>query len=128
MKLTCQINQTFKATPEKIYSAWLDSAGHSDMTGGEAICGNEVGDKFTAWDGYISGENISLVANEKIIQSWRTADFDADDEDSQITILFETAEEGCLVTLIHNNIPINQPDYQKGWVEHYFDPMLSIFN
>src|SRR4051794_16743674 len=36
-----------------VFSAFLDSSGHTAMTGGKAQITDRVGDAFSAWDGYI---------------------------------------------------------------------------
>ena len=116
------------ASPEKVYKAWLDSDEHSRMTGGEAHCSNVEGDTFTAWDGYITGANLKLTPNQEIKQSWRTAEFEDEHEDSELVVRFETAEEGCEVTLIHTNIPAGQTQYENGWIESYIKPMQRYFS
>ena len=97
------------------------------MTGGEAKCSNEVGSAFTTWDGYIFGENIDLKPNHEIIQSWRTSEFNDDDEDSILKISLNELENGTELTLIHRNIPEGQTQYEQGWKEHYFEPMKNYF-
>ncbi len=116
-----------EASPKVIFNAWLNSEEHSNMTGGMAICSNKVGDVFSAWDEYISGENIEIIQNEKIVQSWRTTEFLEDDPDSKLTLTFTAKGEGCELTLIHENISSGQSDYEKGWQEHYFEPMKLYF-
>ncbi len=122
------INASFSVSPDKIFSAWLSSEGHSKMTGGAATCSDKQGDKFMAWDGYISGYNKHLERNKRIIQCWRTADFKDSDNDSEITIELEPTTEGCMFTLTHQHIPDGQPDYEKGWEDHYIKPMRTYFN
>ena len=56
------------------------------MTGGKAKASKKVGAAFSAWDGYIVGKNIELVPGKRIVQSWRTSEFAADDPDSTITL------------------------------------------
>ena len=75
-----------KATAKEIYTAWLNSEGHTKMTGGEAVVSDKVGDTFTAWDGYIEGTNIELEPYRRILQSWRTLEFKENESDSQIEI------------------------------------------
>ena len=67
-KLSCDL----PAPPQAVYDAWLDSAAHSAMTGSEAKIGKHVGDRYTAWDGYISGTTLELAPGRRIAQSWRT--------------------------------------------------------
>ncbi len=39
-----------------LYSAWLDSKEHSAFTGVQARMDPNVGGKYSAWDGYITGK------------------------------------------------------------------------
>lgn len=128
MKVSFVITKNFPVSPEELYHAWLDSEKHSDMTGGEAVCSQKVDGEFSAWDGYISGKNKSLIPERQIIQEWKTTDFDLRDKPSLITIDLEESKEGCLLTLTHEDIPRGQPDYEAGWIEHYFNPMLEYFS
>ncbi|PCI02669.1 MAG: hypothetical protein COB81_05060 [Flavobacteriaceae bacterium] len=116
------------ASPKEIYNAWLQSDAHTNMTGGPATASNNVGGKFTAWDGYIWGENLALVPNTKIVQSWRTHEFSETDGDSLISITFEEQNQSTLLTLVHSNVPTDGDKYKKGWVDHYFEPMASYFS
>ena len=75
MPYTFTLTATIPASPEEIYEAWLDSLGHSEMTGGEANMSGQVGAEVSAWDGYISGRNLELIPGERIVQSWRTTEF-----------------------------------------------------
>lgn len=122
------IKTKIKATAEEIYSAWLSSEGHSEMTGGEADISEEEGEEFTAWNGYISGENIALDRNKMIMQAWRTSEFDDDEEDSQLEVHLHEIDGETEVTLIHSNLPEDGEHYRKGWHEHYFDPMKKYFS
>ena len=122
-----ELREIFKVEPSEIYAAWLDSELHRKMTGGEAICGLQVGETFTAWDGYISGKNLELIGNKKIVQSWRTSEFVGKAEDSIVTIELNEVEDGTELILTHTNIPEGQTQYEKGWIDHYFSPMKEYF-
>ena len=121
--VTAQID----ASAKSIYSTWLDSLGHSEMTGGAAEISSKTGDSFTAWDGYISGRNIALEPYGKIVQSWRTTEFTSAEEDSVIEL--ELTEEGDKTRLIltHSNLPNHGEQYIQGWEDHYFQPMKQYF-
>ncbi len=88
MTISFEVSATLSATPETLYSAWLDSAKHSAMTGAAAEVSDKVGGTFTAWDGYISGKNIELEPGKRIVQAWRTVEFSDDEPDSQLEIFF----------------------------------------
>ncbi len=122
-----ELKEQFNVKPPIIFDAWLNSEEHSRMTGGKAHCGIKVGDKFSAWNGYIQGRNIKLIANKEIVQSWRTSEFAEDDEDSNLIIRLEEDENGTVLNLIHSNIPKGQTQYKQGWIDHYFVPMKIYF-
>lgn len=117
-----------KASAKAIYSTWLSSDGHTNMTGGEATISANVGDRFTAWDGYIEGENIELKPYSRILQSWRTSQFEEQEQDSQVEILLDEVDGQTELTLIHRNVPESGEHYKKGWYNHYFKPMKAYFS
>ncbi len=127
MKTQFEIMRTIPATPKEIYEAWLSSEGHTNMTGGAATCNSDEGTAFTAWGGYISGTNVRLTPEKEIVQTWRTSEFGEDDPDSELIVRLAPVEGGTEVQLIHNNIPEGQPDYEQGWLDHYFTPMEAYF-
>lgn len=127
-KESVHFSWAFPVSAQKIYQMWLDSKGHSEMTGGEAECSSMEGDSFTAWDGYITGKNVELQPNRLIVQTWRTSEFSENDEDSLVSIeLIETSEGSTEFNLHHTNIPQGQTQYNHGWIDFYFIPMTEYF-
>ena len=122
------LKYTFTASAQQIYEAWLDSEMHTQMTGGEASINDQVGDHFSAWDGYIEGTNLELEPGKKIIQSWRTSEFGDHEADSRIEILFDEKDGLTEITLLHSNLPAHGKQYMSGWDNHYFRPMAAYFN
>ena len=120
-----EVSHHFSATPEVIYHAWLNSVEHSAMTGGTAEVSNVVGGTFEAWDGYITGKNLDLEPSKRIVQSWRTTEFTDDEEDSRIEILLKAQDGGTLVTIKHTNLPKHGLQYEQGWFDSYFVPMMG---
>jgi len=128
MSVNFYIEIYIPAPPEKIYQAWLNGEEHEKMTGGSAIGKPVVGKMYSAWDDYIVGQNIELIPNKKIVQTWRSLEFKEEDEDSKIVIELNAQSGGTLLSLTHTNIPDDQPDYEQGWKEHYFQPMMEYFS
>ena len=122
------LHTKIKAPAEKIYTAWLSSEGHTNMTGGTAIISDTIGERFTAWDGYIEGKNLELEPHRRIVQSWRTSQFEETEEDSQIEILLNETNGETELTLIHTKVPESGDHYKKGWENHYFQPMKNWFS
>ena len=122
------IKTTLEALPAEVYQTWLSSEGHTKMTGGKAISSDKEGAKFTSWDGYIFGENILLEHNHRIKQTWRSSQFEEDEEDSILEIILIQKEDKTELTLIHSNLPESGEHYKAGWDEHYFQPMKMYFS
>ena len=129
MPYSYTLSTVIPASPVEIFRAWLDSIAHSEMTGGEAVMSDEVGADISAWDGYITGRNLELVPGERIVQSWRTTEFDDEHADSIVTILLQETEDGTLLTLEHSNVPDEHKSYEEGgWQSNYFEPMVVYFS
>ncbi|HMW39857.1 MAG: SRPBCC domain-containing protein [Saprospiraceae bacterium] len=123
-----RIEAKFNVSPEVIYKAWLNSKSHSAMTGAPASINDKPGSKFSAWDGYIEGENIELEKNRRIMQSWRTSDFDHHQDDSLLEIeLLPMNDGGTKLILRHSNLEDHDMQYKKGWKDNYFEPMKKYF-
>ncbi len=116
------------ASPEQVYDMWLNSDGHSSMTGSEANCSAELGASFNPWDGYIWGKNKELEPKARIVQSWRTSEFDDANPDSEVEILFKNEEGETRLILHHRNLQEGDTQYITGWKEHYFVPMLEYLS
>jgi activator of HSP90 ATPase len=115
-------------TPEQLYRAWLDGGLHAAFTGSAAQVDPQVGGRFTAWDGYITGTNLALDPYRRILQSWRTTEFPAGSPDSQLEVLLEEDQDGTTLRLVHTGIPDGQAeDYRQGWEDYYFEPMREYF-
>ncbi|MBM4436236.1 MAG: hypothetical protein FJ029_03155, partial [Actinobacteria bacterium] len=67
---TIRQTATFKATPQDVYDALMDSAKHAAFSGSAAAIGPGVGDAFSAHDGYITGAHLALIPGKKIVQAW----------------------------------------------------------
>ena len=123
-KLSC----TLPASPEAVYDAWLDSACHGAMTGAPATIGKGVGEAYAAWDGYITGKTLELAPAKRIVQSWRTSEFENCDPNSTIAVDLEPTRTGTRLTLTHSGVPDGQTDYENGgWRDFYFSPMKAYF-
>jgi activator of HSP90 ATPase len=129
MKDSLELPVTLNVSAEKLYNDWLDSYTHSKFTGSPARIDPALNGKFTAWEGYIFGTNKSLEPFHRIIQSWRTTEFDEKEDDSILEVVFESAGDKTRLILKHSNIPEGQgEDYKQGWKDFYFKPMKKYYN
>lgn len=123
------ISAVVPASPKDVFDAWLDGDQHGAMTQSSATATNEIAGIFTAHDGYINGINLELEDGKRILQTWRTTQFEGSDPDSSIEITLEKINAGTKLTLQHWNIPDDQADgYESGWQDFYFTPMIDYFS
>ncbi len=127
MSESIEVSRVIPGTPEAIYKAWLSGSEHGQMTGSTATY-SDADDGFTAWDGYITGKTLEKQPYSRILQSWRTTEFQESEPPSTLEVLLAPEGDGTRVTLKHAGTPAGQTDaYRQGWEEHYFDPMTKYF-
>lgn len=98
------------------------------MTGGAAQGEPRVGAKHSAWDGYISGENMALIPDRRNVQSWSTTEFPEGANPSLVEVELTEENGGTRLTLRHTELPPGDAEkYRVGWIEHYFEPMKRYF-
>jgi activator of HSP90 ATPase len=127
MSLEFEVAEVIPVEPEQLYSAWLSSEEHTNMTGSPAKVSNVVGGEFEAWDGYIEGVNAELEYPNRIVQRWRTTEFSDEDPDSRLEIQFSQEENGTRITIRHSQLPEHGMQYKQGWIDAYFTPMKAYF-
>jgi activator of HSP90 ATPase len=84
---------TFKSPPSEIYELLMESEKHSIITGAEAKISRKVGGKISAYEGYITGKNVELVEDKKIVQKWRASDW-PDGHYSEVTFELKKIKSG----------------------------------
>jgi activator of HSP90 ATPase len=116
---------TFNASPHEIYEMLMDSKKHSEMTGSDAKISRDVGGKFSVWGGDLSGINVALVKDKKIVQKWRSSDWP---KDVFSIATFELKKVGAKTKLIFTQTGIPNDKYEdvkQGWIDYYWDRMKS---
>ena len=117
---------TFKASPHDVYELIMDAKKHSQFSGSRAKITKKVGDKFTAYDGYIGGKNLKLVPDKEIIQDWRGSDW-PEGHYSKATFLLKKSKDGTVLEFTQTDVPAEQYEAIKtGWIEYYWDPMKEM--
>jgi activator of HSP90 ATPase len=117
---------TIKASPHDVYEALMDSKKHSEFTGSEVKMSREVGDKFTVYDGEISGVNLELVPDQKIVQLWRYSDW-PEGYFSRATFSLKEVPGGTRLAFTQSGVP--EPvyaDIRQGWSDYYWGPMKEM--
>src|SRR5260221_4912741 len=63
----------FKASATRVYEALLDAKQFSEFSNAPAEISRDLGGAFSCFGGIISGRNIELLPNRRIVQAWRVA-------------------------------------------------------
>jgi activator of HSP90 ATPase len=123
MSKPIQQTVTFKASPHEVYQALMDSKQHTAFTGGKARISRLVGGEIMAYDNYITGKNIELAPDQKIVQDWRAVDW-PEGWFSRVVFEFTAVPEGTRLDFTHTDVPDGtEAEFTRGWIENYWEPM-----
>jgi uncharacterized protein YndB with AHSA1/START domain len=133
------LETVFKASRKRVYDALTDAkqfhkvtqlsaAVQSGMAPGTdpTEIANAPGGAFSFFGGYISGRNVELIPNERIVQAWRAgswppgiysiAKFDLVEQGSDTKLLFD-----------HTGFPKGDAEHLvEGWKTNYWSPLAKF--
>ena len=116
------------AKPIEVYEAFVDAKKHSAITGSKATGKPKVGEKFTAWDGYIFGKFLELEEGKKLVQEWITTDWAEGYGPSQFELTFRQVKDGTEISMTQSNVPPEMvEELKEGWDEFYWKPLKEHF-
>lgn len=118
---------TLNTTPENVYQALTTASQFSQFTGAPADISHEEGGAFSCFGGQISGRQIELVPNKRIIQAWRAGPWP---EGVYSIVKFDIcqSDSSTIVELEHNGFPEGGEEHlESGWHKMYWDPLKSHF-
>jgi len=129
----------FKASRKRVYEALTDANQFAKvvelsaaMKGGmklgtkAAEISREAGGAFALFGGYISGRQVELVANERIVQAWRTGSWDPGSYSIARFVLVESGG-GTKIVFDHTGFPKGQAEHlAEGWRGNYWEPLAKV--
>jgi len=119
---------TFNASPQEVYEVIMDSKMHESLSGEKACISREVGGAFKAWGEHISGFNLVLQPDRKIVQAWRAHDW-WDDHYSIATFDLCEVDGGTELRFTQIGVPPHRFEgHSRGWMETYWQPMQELFD
>ena len=128
----------FKASRNRVYEVLMDqkqfdkviqlSGVMQSMHLGNkpAEISREVGGAFALFGGYITGRNLELVPNQRIVQAWRAGGWAPG---IYSIARFDLVEQGsgCKIVFDHTGFPQGDAEnLASGWKEHYWEPMGKL--
>jgi activator of HSP90 ATPase len=118
----------FKASPRQLYEVLLDSKRFSALTGRAADIDPREGGAFTLFGGLVSGRNIELVSNQRIVQAWRPSSW-GPGVYSIVRFELEPQGSGSVIVFDHTGFPEGKYDgLLSGWDGHYWVPLAKYLS
>ena len=129
---------TFKASRKRVYEALIDTKQFDKVIQLSGVMqsmhlgdtptqiSREAGGPFTLFGGYITGRNVELVPNQRIVQAWRTGGWDPG---VYSIAKFELVEQGSGTKIIfdHRGFPKGEAEVlASGWKAHYWQPLEKL--
>jgi activator of HSP90 ATPase len=126
MSKTIRQSVTIKANPHAVYEILMDAKQHAQFTGAEVIMSRKEGGKFSIYGGDISGKNLELVPDQKIVQSWRYSDW-PEGIYSTATFSLSAVAKGTRLTFTQSGVPDEKyEDIKEGWKDYYWEPIKAM--
>jgi activator of HSP90 ATPase len=89
---------------------------------------DEVGAPFTLFGGYITGRNLDVVRDQRLVQAWRAGSWGAG-EYSVVRFDLQAQGKGCRVVFDQRGFPISQgASLAYGWRAHYWEPLAKFLS
>lgn len=115
------------APPEAVYAALAQSSLHAAFTGEAAEIGEGAGSHWSAYGGKISGINIELVPDRRIVQTWRAGNW-PEGAHSLVRFELQADGDGTTLSLDHDAIPEGMGEHlDGGWKQMYWGKLRAFF-
>jgi len=128
----------FKASRKRVYAALTDAKQFDKiiqlsgvmqamhLPDKPAEISRDAGGEFKLFGGYITGRQVELVPDERIVQAWRTGSW----RPGVYSIAkFELVEQGSGTKIIfdHTGFPQGEAEVlASGWKAHYWEPLEKL--
>jgi activator of HSP90 ATPase len=127
---------TINAAPARVYAALTESTQFDAVTklsvamkslppNVPSVIGKEAGGTIALFAGYITGRQIELVPNTRIVETWRAGSWPAGDF-SIVKFELTAQSSGTRLTLDHTGFPKGEAQHlAEGWRSNYFEPLAK---
>jgi len=113
-----------KTSQKRVYDVLLDAKQFSEFTGGApAEISRDPGGAFSCFGGMITGRNIELIPNQRIVQAWRAGNWP---EGIYSIVKLELTTQGpdVKISLHHAGFPEGNGEHlESGWHKMYWEPL-----
>lgn len=113
-----------QASVQDVYNALVNPNMIELWTGDDVVMDDQVGTEFSLYEGNISGKNLEIVPEKKIVQQWYFGD---QTEESIVTIILHKDKNNTSVEVRQTNIPDDAyENISEGWSYAYFEPIMEL--
>jgi activator of HSP90 ATPase len=114
----------FRAPSSVVYRLLTDEKMHSAFSGKKAVISKKTGGAFSLDAGYVTGINVDLYPENRIVQAWRSKDFPTGIFSMATFNLTATKDDGTEIVLTHRGVPKDLiPRIENEWRELYWAKM-----
>lgn len=129
----------FKASRKRVYDVLTNAAQFDKMVRASdamksglppnpkpTVVSRQPGGAFVAFGGYLSGRNVELIPNQRLVQAWRAASWPPG---VYSIVRFELTDDGAGTQLVfdHTGFPLGQAQHlADGWRDNYWTPMAKV--
>jgi activator of HSP90 ATPase len=119
---------TIPASPTEVYAILADAEALSALSGMSGQADRSEGEEFSAFDGHVTGRQIDLVQDQRLVQAWRFPVW----EPGRYTIVRFTleAEVGGTLLIIDQHGEPEQSDVlgcHQTWHDHLEDNWPTFY-
>jgi len=120
---------TFKSAAEELFKALTTTRQFSEVTDAQAEINANLGSPFSCFDGMITGMNIEVLPNKRLVQAWRVSNWEPGIY-SIVKFEFEKLSPSeTKLTFDQTGFPEEHRDHlDQGWHHKYWEPLKTYMN
>jgi activator of HSP90 ATPase len=116
---------SFSAPPSRVYGALVDLKQFAELTGQPTSGESTVGAAFSAFDGYVTGRQLELVPDKRVVQAWRAKSW-PEGVHSIVRFELEADGKGTKLVFYHEGFPEKDKEHlSNGWKTMYWDKIAK---
>jgi activator of HSP90 ATPase len=106
-----------------VFELYMDAKKHAAFTSSPAQITRKVGDRFRLYDDYITGKNLEIIKDKRIVQLWKASDWPAGHY-SKVSFELEPVGKKTRLVFVQSDIPEGfYTEIKQGWIDFYWKPM-----
>ena len=97
--------------------------------GQEVTLGSKIGEHISLFGGWVNGKIKKLEKGKFISYTWTPNDWSSDSSPSVVEFNLEKLSgKQTKVQVLHHTFPnqVERDNHEKGWDEHFFDPIIKF--